>query len=225
MVTAFDRLFARGRDAVLSGTHVRDVPPVNGGRWGMSVVLVPDAATTEALAGTTAEAITLAGDGHWPTGAPEAVHVTVRAIEPHRTAPPPGGLADRCAQALARAAAAAPPIGLTFTGLTLTPSGVMACASPTDDAADRFADRLAHELGPDGWFEAAFQRDIRYATLVHFTGDIRDPHALVRFVAERRHRPLGRTTIGTAELLRFRYDGRQPVRDRLAGAAFRGGAG
>lgn len=28
----------------------------------------------------------LAGPWHWPTGAPEAVHVTVRAMEAHRTA-------------------------------------------------------------------------------------------------------------------------------------------
>ncbi|GIJ70976.1 hypothetical protein [Virgisporangium ochraceum] len=223
-MTAFDRLFVRGRDAVLSGAHVRDVPPVDGGRWGMSVVLVPDRSTRTALAAATADALAVAGDDHWPTGTPHAVHVTVRAIEPYRTTPP-GDLADRCARALARAAAASGPVGLTFRGLTLTPSGVMACAFPADGAADHFADRLAHELGPDGWFEAAFRRDIRYATLVHFTGDIRDPHALVRFVAERRRRPFGRATIGAAELLRFRYDGRQPVRHRLAAADLTSGAG
>lgn len=40
----FDRLFARGERAVRSGTHYRDTPPADGGRWGISVVLLPDAA-------------------------------------------------------------------------------------------------------------------------------------------------------------------------------------
>jgi hypothetical protein len=83
---AFDRLFDRGRDAVLSGTHYRDSPPVEGGRWGISVILLPDAECTQRLDAITAEARRVAGGGHWPTGSRPAVHVTVRALEPHRSA-------------------------------------------------------------------------------------------------------------------------------------------
>jgi hypothetical protein len=96
----------------------------------------------------------------------------------------------------------------------------MACAFPTDGAAGEFADRLGRELGPDGWFEAAYQRDIWYATLVHFTNDIRDRQRLIDFVAERRQLDLGSTTIGSAELVTFRYNGRQPIRRSLARAEF-----
>jgi len=220
---AFDRLFVRGRDAVLSGTHYRDTPPVEGGRWGMSVVFVPDADSASRLAAVTAEVMRLAGPGHWPTGAPEAVHFTVRAIEVHRRDVPVGDpLAGRCAAALGRAAAERRPIRFRLRGVTLTPSGVMACAFPLDDAADEFADRLGEELGSDGWFEDSYHRDIWYATLVHFTGEVRDRQGLVDWVARRRNLHLGEAAVDSAELLRFQHNGRQPVRVGLGNARLDG---
>ncbi|MGE5156127.1 MAG: hypothetical protein ACM3JP_01350 [Betaproteobacteria bacterium] len=216
---AFDRLFARGSEAVLAGSHYRDTPPVAGGRWGVSVVFRPDPGCVERLAALTDEALTLAGPGHWPTGAPQSVHVTVRAMEAHRphvTADDP--LVRRCAAALHRTAAACGPVRFHFRGLTLTPSGVMLCAYPTDSAADRVAGRLAHELGGDAWFEAEFHRDIWYATLVHFTGVVADPAGLVDWVASRRDLDLGVSDIDGMELTRFTYNGLQPVRSTLARA-------
>ncbi|BCB90712.1 hypothetical protein [Phytohabitans suffuscus] len=222
----FDRLFERGALAVRTGAHHRDTPPADGGRWGMSVVFPPDPAATRRLAAVTAEAMALAGPGHWPTGAPGAVHFTVRAMEAHRSAVPPGDpLAVRCAAALGRAAAASRPVRLRLGGLTLTPSGVMACAYPVDGAAGEFAGRLGAELGDDGWFEAGFHRDVWYATLVHFTGGIRDAEGLVDWVAARRDLDLGTVPVDVAELLRFAYDGRQPVRVTLARAQLSGVAG
>jgi hypothetical protein len=216
---AFDRLFEQGRSAVLSGGHYQDTPPVDGGRWGLSVVLLPDTVAMGRLAATTAEAMSLAGDEHWPTGAPHAVHFTVRAIEAHRSVVPPDDpLVSRCTAALHRAAVGARPARLRLAGLTLTPSGVMVCAYPEDDAADVFASRLGNELGDDGWFEAHYHRDIWYATLLHFAGEIRDRQGLVDWVAARRRLDLGVTRADGAELLRFRYDGRQPVRHTLARA-------
>ena len=73
----FDWLFARGREAVLASTHHRDTPPVDGGRWGPSVVFVPDTDLRGRLGEITAGAMDIAGAGHWPTGAAHAVHVTV----------------------------------------------------------------------------------------------------------------------------------------------------
>lgn len=217
----FDNLFARGRAAVLAGSHYRDSPPVDGGRWGLSVVLRPDPASGDRLATVTDEALAVAGSGHWPTGAPEAVHFTVRAIEAHRsTLPADDPLVVRSAAALDRATRDLPPIGLALRGLTLTPSGVMACAYPVDSAADRFAARLGAELGDDAWFEADFHRNIWYATLVHFAGPIADPAAVVEWVAARRHRSLGTVEVTIAELVRFRFNGRQPVRVPLATRQF-----
>lgn len=219
---AFDRLFARGREAVLAGRHHRDTPPVEGGRWGVSVVFQPDPASTARLAAVTAEALSVAGDGHWPTGAPEAVHVTVRGLQAHRAAVPENDpFVARCAAAMARAARRSRAVRLRLAGLTLTPSGVMACGHPVDAAADEFAARLGEELRGDAGFEADFRRDIWYATLVHFAGPIADPAALVDWVAARRDLDLGETLIEEAALLRFRYNGRQAVRVPLTVAPLR----
>ncbi|MFC7548881.1 hypothetical protein [Plantactinospora sp. GCM10030261] len=213
----FDRLFEMGARAVRAGTHHRDSPPVDGGRWGVSVILPPDRASTARLAEATSAAMSVAGRHHWPTGSPDAAHVTVRALEAHRTAARrEDPLVARGAAALRRTAAACRPVRLDLRGLTLTPSGIMACAYPVDPAATDFAARLAKELGADGWFEADFNRDIWYATLVHFTGPVADPEALVDWVARRRTLDLGRMTTDVAELLRWRFNGRQPVRVSLA---------
>ncbi len=202
-----------------SGTHYLDTPPADGGRWGLSVVFLPDRAAAARLAAVTAEAMELAGPQHWPTGAPEAVHFTVRAIEAHRSVvPPEDPLVMRAVAALGRAAAGARPVRLRLGGLTLTPSGVMACAFPVDDVADEFAGRLGVELGADGSFEADFHRDIWYATLVHFTSEISDANGLVDWVAARRDMELGVVCAHSAELLRFQYNGRQPVRVGIARA-------
>jgi hypothetical protein len=96
----------------------------------------------------------------------------------------------------------------------------MACAYPIDDAADDFADRLGLELGEDGWFEAAYRRDIWYATLLHFAAEVRDPARLVEWVSQRRSMDLGFVELDGAELLTFRYNGRQPARLALAQAPF-----
>ena len=92
------------------------------------------------------------------------------------------------------------------------------CAFPLDDAADSIADRLGEELGPDGWFEQDYHRDIWYATLVHFTGEIHDRQGLVDWVGKHRNLDLGEAAIDGAELLGFRYNGRQPVRVGLGSA-------
>jgi hypothetical protein len=215
----FDRLFDRAQAMIVSGSHYRDTPPVEGGRWGPSVVFVPDPGCVETLATITAEAMAAAGPGHWPTGAPAGVHLTVRAIQAHRVdIPPADPVASRAAAAMARAAAAAATVRFRLSGLTLTPSGVMACAYPDDGAADHFASRLRDELADDAWFEANFHRDIWYATVVHFAEDLVDRTGLVDWVNDRRDLDLGIAVVDEVELIRFRYDGRQPVRVRMASA-------
>ncbi|MDI6102825.1 hypothetical protein QLQ12_29830 [Actinoplanes sp. NEAU-A12] len=209
----FDRLFDRGRDAVLSGQHYRDTPPVDGGRWGISVIFRPGGELADRLDALTAEALDVAGGIHWPTGARTTLHMTVRALEAHRLAVPDEDVAvGRYGAALRRAAASGRSVRLGFAGLTLTPSGVMACAYPADDAADSFAAVLADELGRDGGFEADFTRDIWYATLIHFTGPLPDPSALVAWVAARRDIDLGSTHVQEVELVRWQHSGSQPMR-------------
>lgn len=217
---SFDRLFERGRAAVLAGSHYRDTAPVDGGRWGISVVLLPDDACAERLDEITAEALAVAGT-HWPTGARPSLHITVRALEPHRsTVPDDDPAVARYLGATRTAAAAGRPARLAFRGLTLTPSGIMACAFPVDAAADEFAATLGDALGPDGWFEADATRDIWYATIVHFTGPVARPAALVDWVAARRNLDLGTARCEQATMLRWRHAGTHLVPVPLGAAPF-----
>ena len=222
----FDQLFEAGRAAVLAGRHQRDNPPVDGGeRWGISVVFRPDDDTVARLDTVTRQAMAVVGPDHWPTGNPRALHITVRALEGHRTGVAPDDPAvARYGRALRRATRGARPARFGITGLTLTPGGVMACLRPEDDAADSFATRIADELGADAAYEADFHRDIWYSTLVHFAGPLADPPALVDFVAAARSHHLGPVRAGAAEVIHWRYDGRQTVREVIHRSTMEGAA-
>jgi hypothetical protein len=214
----FDRLFARGRDAVLGGRHDREAPPVDGSaRFGVSVVLGVDPSLADRLDVLTRQAVEMAGGSHWPTGSTVSAHFTVRSLEAHRTpiAPDDAAIA-RYGIALRKAAGTiSGPIRFAITGLTLTPTSVMACALPLDSAADDLAAALAGALGEDGWHEASFNRDIWYVNLVHFVGPIPDPVALVDWVSQRRQLDVGVTTAPTVELMRWEFNGAQVVPVRL----------
>lgn len=206
----FDGLFQRGRRAVLDGAHVRDSTPVDGGRWGMSVVFLPDEPLAGALEAITGEAMTVAGPGHWATGRRDAVHFTVRAVEAYRSHIPAGDpLVARYTAALHETAV---PVRMRVEGLTLTPSGVMVCAYPRDRAAADFSARLGERLGSDGWFEETYPRNIWYATLVHFADAITNRQALVEWVTQRRNLAVGEATFDRAHLVRFEHTRGRPVR-------------
>ena len=206
-MTTFDRLFAEAAPLVDQRLHQRDTPPVDGGRWPLSVLLRPGKTSAEKLEQTMAESELYAGSGHFRTGIAGSVHFTVRALEPYREAVGDGDeAAVRYARAMSRAAGAVGTIELDLVGLTLTPGSVIVCARPVDDNADRFKDLLTDQLGEDAWFEAGFRRDIWYATILHFAADIEQPAELVEWVDQRRQLDLGRTVIDSAELVRFRYE-------------------
>lgn len=113
---------------------------------------------------------------------------------------------QRYQSALHRAAAQSGPAQIEVTGLTLTAGTVMACAVALDEQADLFLDRLAFELGPDAWFEQPHgRRDIWYLNLLHFTTDIPSPTRLINWITTHRNTLVGRTTIPTAELVRFHH--------------------
>ncbi|MGW7679442.1 hypothetical protein ACWGID_01795 [Kribbella sp. NPDC054772] len=174
----------------------------------MSVVLRPSSGTELArtLDAVTREAAELAGPGHWETGQLGSAHLTVRALEPRRDVIPPSDpTIARYHAALDRAAAGSSwPVGFRVTGLTLTPGTVMACAESLDGSADRFSDLLTAELGPDAWWETE-RRDIWYLNLLHFTGDIPAPAALIEWVAAHRNTSLGEVAIDAPELVRSEY--------------------
>ena len=210
----FDRLFDRGSEAVLGGTHQFDSPPADGdARWGISVNFRPDPSLSDLTARLSTDVLDVAGADHWPTGSNDAAHLTVRALEQHRSPIPNNDDAVvRYSRALRRAVDRCPgSVRFAFTGLTLTPTSVMACVEPLDAAADDFAAALGEELGPDGWYENEFNRNIWYANLVHFTGPIADPRGLVEWVRARRLGDLevNHFAASAVELIRWSYNGRQ----------------
>jgi hypothetical protein len=217
----FDLLFTQGRDAVLAGTHHRDGPLVEGGRWGLSVVLRPDPATAARLAAVAAGAHALAGPQHWRTGSEATSHVTVLPLEPYRHDVPAGDPhVARYTSGLKAAAAASRPVRLRFDGLTLTRHSVMACAYPVDDTAETLAANLKDAIGRNQWSE----RDIWYANLVHFAAAIYRPQELVDWVAARRRLDLGFARIDDVRLVGWRSDGSLPEPVPLGVAPLRAGA-
>jgi hypothetical protein len=194
---------------IAAGRHRRDTVPEEGGRWPVSVVLRPaaDGLLSKRLDELTREAADLAGPGHWHTGLPGSAHLTVRALEWYRAVVDPAEpVIHRYRAAMERAAAGCGPARVEVVGLTLTDRTVMAAAVAVDDQADLFLDRLAEELGPDGWHEHPYgRRDLWYVNLIHFTTDIAEPAALIDWVAAHREHPIGTETIPAAELVRFHH--------------------
>ncbi|BFP54630.1 hypothetical protein OG554_15900 [Streptomyces griseus] len=223
----FTELFEQGRDALLSGdVPCQEPPSEGGGRWGLTVVLRPESSVARQMERVTAEAMAVAGGSHWPTGAGASSHFTVRTLERYRPIiPKDDERVLRYQAALRQASARVGTIRLELTGLTLTPASVMLCASPSDEAIERFAGYLAEELASDGWFEAGFTRDIWYSNLVHFTGLPENSQALVEWVAARRNLNLGTSVHTFADLVSWTFDGRHMEPATLGSEKLRGSAG
>jgi hypothetical protein len=215
-----EQLLARGRAAVSSARHDVERDPAESGRWGASALFLPSGALATSLANLTDEVMAILGDGHWASGGAGRVHVTVRALEPYAETVAP----DRVTRYLAAMAhAMVEPVRLEFTGLGLSPNGVIACASSVDGRADQLRRRLEDELGDDGWLErAAYEngRDpIWYSTLVHFGAHIADPNELVRWVDQRAHLALGGAEFDSLELCTWSFDGRAMAPDVIGSAS------
>ncbi len=129
----------------------------------------------------------------------------MRALEGHRPVVPENDAAvARYLGAVDRTASRCPQFALRLTGLVLTPGTVMATAEPVDGRAFTTMDVLEDELSADAWYEQQFgQRDIWYVNLVHFTGPVREPEALVDWVESRRTLGLGTVELATLSLVRF----------------------
>jgi hypothetical protein len=206
-----DRLFVAGQAAVLASKHGIQTPPVEGGpRWGLSVLLRPDSASSEGLACTAHEAARVAGGRQWITGAKDSVHLTLRTLEPWRERMAPDDvLLNRYAHALAVAAAQVGPLRFDVVGLTLTPGSVMAHAVPVDDQADRLADAYTNMLGEDGWYEndRGILRDFWYLNLLHFADAIQHPDQLITWITERRDHDIATVVVDEVQLVQWRFSG------------------
>ena len=219
---AFDALHTAGREAVLTGTHRAEGAPELTGRWGTSVVLLAAGDLAAACAELTAEVASLLGDNHWQSGAVGRAHATVRALEPF------GHVAreqlDRYAAAMTRAIASTDPLSVRFTGLCLSPGGVMACAE-AGTAGPALRQQLAAQLGPDGWLEDSVfpsGRDpVWYITLLHYAGPIRRPQELADWVDARRTAVVGAQEFTKMSLCQWSFDGSGMAPEVVATAPFR----
>lgn len=207
---ALDGRFDAARDLIMTQRHRRDERPRPGGRWPVSVVMLPDpdSRVSASLEGLMDQAIGFAGPHHRRTGRSGTAHLTIRALEHRRDGVTPNDPAvQRYAAAMRRAAAGCGPLSFTIQGLTVTPGTVMAIAVPTDTRADRLLDRFRHELGDDGWLEASIgERDIWYLNLLHFAGTIRDPAGLLDWVDAHRTALIGTLTVDECRLIRWDYE-------------------
>ena len=216
MHSSFERVNEQGQHAVLTGTHGFDVLPSEGGRWGPSALLLPGGDLAHGLGELTSEVLGLLGGTHWPSGSNGRAHLTVRALEPH-TRVVAAERVDRYRGAAARTVDRVGTIELEFSGVALSPSTVLACATSPDFSGDEARTVLAEELGSDGWLEDAVFRTGRdpiwYCSLVHFAEPIAEPKALVQWAAEHRGAELGRHRFSSIAVCNWRYDGlgMQPV--------------
>lgn len=178
---------------------------MDGGRWPVSVVCLPGERSRGVLTEVMTEALDHAGPGHFETGRADASHFTVRALEPYREA---ASQADEISAAwigaLEQVAKESPPIRLRLTGVTLSVSAVMVQAEPIDDAPWELMRRLRDALGPLAWFEE-LERDIWYASVVHFAAPILDARGLVDWAEQRRRSLSHDVVLDSLTLTRFRY--------------------
>lgn len=161
---------------------------MEGGRWPVSVVLVPPRGVASRLDELMRGLLGCVGEGHLLTGRDDAVHITVRALETHRAAASPDDeRTPPWIDSLRRAVIGVPPLRFALTGLTLTNGSVMAQVEPLDTWPWVFMQRLGDELGSHGCFEKqGARRNIWYANLLHFAGPIADPEALIASVEAHR---------------------------------------
>jgi hypothetical protein len=206
-MSRYDELFAEAVPLIMDQRHRREVPPVDGGRWPVSVLADLDPALARSLDSLTEAVVELAGPGHFQTGRAGAAHVTVRALEFYRELVPDGDpVIARYVRALRAAAARTTSFSAVITGLTLTPTGVLAGVGTGTDELHEFSATLADELGDDAWLERDHHpRTLRHVSVLHFGAPIVRPAALVDWVADRRRTELGATMINTVDLVRFRH--------------------
>ena len=82
----------------------------------------------------------------------------------------------------------------------------MVQAEPVDDQPWELMRRLRSALGPLAWFEdQGHQRDIWYASVLHFAAPVRDAHGLIAWARARRSCLAHDIELDALTLTRFRY--------------------
>jgi hypothetical protein len=209
----------RGRGAVLAHEEIWEAPPhPSSPRWGVSLVLRPDAAAAERLAAVAAQASAVAGPGHWQTGSLGSAHLTVCVLEAYRDPVPlDDPLVQRYSAALSRVADRARSPVFAMTGLLVAVGGVVTAAEPANSSAAELRAVVSAELGGDGAFEEVrYRGDVWWSTLLHFAAPLADGAGLVDWVEDRRTLDLGPFQARSLDLVRYEYDGARTAPVALA---------
>ena len=151
VVELHNRLHADAIDSVRAGvTNVDRVPSNGDPRWGLSLVVLPDADVSRRLGGFAAQLASLSPNPHMAYAEPD-LHITVRSLEGYID-DVPELVIDRYIERVEAALSGIGAIRIGLHGAYLTSTGVVACglADPTLAVARR---RLAQDAEENGWMQ------------------------------------------------------------------------
>jgi hypothetical protein len=146
----------------------------------MAAVFRPAGVLASALADLAHEANALAGGGHWVHGE-GALHLTIRAFDPYRSAVRPDDPdVTAFSSAVREAVDGLPPASFVLHGLSPHPRGVAVVAEKCGDVATTLRCRLREAVMRRGLSD--LERDhVRvdwYINLLHFAAPVPDPRAV-----------------------------------------------
>lgn len=220
----FNDITDDGIAAIRDGRIIEELPPQEGGRWGLSVVFRLTGWVAEQLGVLTAEAIEVLGEHHWRSGSGGSAHITIRALDNYSTKPLTAESLGDYLVPVRRAVADLAPFRFEFNGLSVSPSTLMACADDVEGTAGDLRRRIHAELREKGWLENSYfanERDpIWYATLVHFTRALDDAGRFIDWFSKNRTRSLGSALFSRVDLCRWRFETTRMVPDVVASVGF-----
>lgn len=206
----FDKLFAAGRASVRSGSHGVERDPRMTGRWGPSVVLLPQGDVARRIADLTSAAADALHGVHWLSGGIGRAHLTVRALERYTESVDPERLA-RYRAAVQRAVQSVGPLSFELRGVGISGGSLMLSALPVNASANTLRTRLGAELGWDGWLEdSVFEsgRDpIWYCSILHYAEELTDVESMIRWVDLHADVQIGFHTFDSVEICWWAHDG------------------
>lgn len=215
----FDEVFAAGRASVRSGSHGVEGDPRVTGRWGPSVVLLPQGDVARRVSDLASAVADVLGGTHWLSGGVGRAHLTVRALEHYAESVDAERLA-RYRVAVHRALRSVGPLSFEFRGVGISGGSLMVCAFPVNSSADALRQRLAVELGRDGWLEdSVFEngRDpIWYCSILHYAEPLTNVENMIDWVDAHADVQIGVHTFESVEICGWAYDGAGMVAEVVA---------
>jgi hypothetical protein len=206
---AYDQLWLEAREDIARGEVLTDpVPGHRSGstRWGIALVLRPDAAVRTRMEEAVALFRPLIGEQHIFYDASN-LHTTIRVYEYYRESvsmdDPEIRRYAEITQAVADRFAS---FQLRYLGLTATMRGILAQGYPLTGALQHFRQQLRDQLaeadlahGPEQYVA----RNTVHSSLCVFNGPLLRPQEIYEFIERERTRELGLTTVTELEIVHY----------------------